>query len=168
VTADEIKAEVQRVENDTTTAISNLSIKADEISASVTTVETQLRDDLDSTNDNIATLTKEVEAKMTSEEVTLAIRQTLDDGVDKVTTSTGYTFDEEGLTVSKSNSEMTTQITEDGMTIRRNDDAMLTADHTGVNAMNLHATTYLMVGGRSRFENYESNRTGCFWIGGSN
>jgi vacuolar-type H+-ATPase subunit I/STV1 len=168
LTTDEIKAEVQRVEGDTTSAVSSLAVKADEISASVKSVETQLTDTVDSLNENIVTLTKEVEAKMTSDEVSLAIKQTLDDGVDKVTTSTGYTFDEEGLTVSKSNSEMTTQITEDGMTIRRNDDEMLTADHTGVKATNLHATTYLMVGGRSRFENYESDRTGCFWIGGTN
>ncbi len=168
ITTDEIKAEVKRVEDNGNQAIADLIVQADGISASVKTVETQLRDDLDSTNDNLTTLTKEVETKMTSDQVNLAIKQTLDDGVNKVTTSTGYTFDEEGLTVSKSNSEMTTQITEDGMTIRRNDDEMLVADHTGVNATNLHATTYLMVGGRSRFENYESDRTGCFWIGGSN
>lgn len=166
VTADEIKAEVQRVENDTTTAISNLAVRADEISASVTTVETQLTDTVDSLSENVTTLTKEVEAKMTSDQVNLAIKQTLDDGVDKVTTTTGYTFDQDGLTISKSDSEMTTQITEDGMTIYRDDTEVLTADHTGVVARDLHATTYLKVGGRSRFENYESNRTGCFWIGG--
>ena len=166
ITTDEIKAEVQRVENDTTTAISNLAVRADEISASVTTVETQLTDTVDSLSENVTTLTKEVEAKMTSDQVNLAIKQTLDDGVDKVTTTTGYTFDQDGLTISKSDSEMTTQITEDGMTIYRDDDEVLTADHTGVVARDLHATTYLKVGGRSRFENYESNRTGCFWIGG--
>ena len=33
-------------------------------------------------------------------------------------------------------------------------------------AVDLHASTYLMVGGRSRFENYGTDRTGCFWIGG--
>lgn len=166
LTADEIKAEVQRIESETDQAIADLSIQADNISASVTTVETQLNDTADSLTENITTLTKEVEAKMTSDQVNLIIQQTLEDGVNSVTTSTGYTFNEEGMTVSKSDSEMSTQITEDGMVIRHNDDAMLTADHTGVNAMNLHATTYLMVGGRSRFENYESNRTGCFWIGG--
>ena len=166
ITTDEIKAEVKRVEDNGNQAIADLIVQADGISASVQSVETQLNDSMDSVNENITTLTKEVEAKMTSDQVNLAIKQTLDDGVNKVTTSTGYTFDEEGLTVSKSNSEMTTQITEDGMIIRRNDDEMLTADHTGVKATNLHATTYLMVGGRSRFENYESNRTGCFWIGG--
>lgn len=43
---------------------------------------------------------------------------------------------------------------------------MLSATGNGVNATNLHAKTYLIIGGRSRFENYGTNRTGCFWIGG--
>ena len=46
---------------------------------------------------------------------------------------------------------------------------VLTADNQGVLARNLHATTYLIVGNRSRFENYDKDGnkyTGCFWIGG--
>lgn len=42
---------------------------------------------------------------------------------------------------------------------------MLIADTNGVQARNLEATTYLIIGGRSRFENYKTDRTGCFWIG---
>jgi hypothetical protein len=42
---------------------------------------------------------------------------------------------------------------------------LLTANHNGVEAKDLHARTYLIVGGKSRFENYGSDRTGCFWIG---
>lgn len=45
---------------------------------------------------------------------------------------------------------------------------MLTANKDGVDAVNLRAKTYLIIGkdkGRSRFEDYETNRTGCFWIG---
>ena len=60
---------------------------------------------------------------------------------------------------------MKTQITEDGMTVYKNDSAVLTANNVGVNAVNLHATTYLIIGTNSRFEDYGS-RTGCFWIGG--
>ena len=43
---------------------------------------------------------------------------------------------------------------------------MLTANKDGVNATNLKAITYLIIGERSRFENYGTDRTGCFWIGG--
>lgn len=95
--------------------------------------------------------------------------------------STEFSFDSEGLTVSKVEngaSRFKTTITEDGMVIGENasddsgDDSwtdVLTADNQGVLARNLHATTYLIVGSRSRFENYDkngNNYTGCFWIGG--
>ena len=61
---------------------------------------------------------------------------------------------------------MKTQITEDGMTVYKSDEAVLTANNLGVDAVNLHATTYLIIGTKSRFEDYGSSRTGCFWIGG--
>ena len=170
-------AKVDKVDKEITLAVSEmneqggrltkLELDTEGLTATVSSIETTMQDSVEGINESLETLTRTVETKMTSEEVTIAIKQELENGVDKVTTSTGFTFDEEGLTVSKSNSEMSTQITEDGMRIYRNDEEMLTADHTGVNATNLHATTYLMVGGRSRFENYQSDRTGCFWIGGN-
>lgn len=111
------------------------------------------------------TLTNKVDATMTSEQVQLAISTEVAKGASKVTTSTGFTFDDNGLTINKSDSEMSTNIDEDGMSIFRNSEEVLTADNTGVNATNLHATTYLIIGTNSRFEDYGSNRTGCFWIG---
>lgn len=51
------------------------------------------------------------------------------------------------------------------MVVYRDDTAMLTANHIGVEAMNLHATTYLMIGTYSRFEDFDPERTGCFWMG---
>ena len=121
----------------------------------------------------INTLTGEVEStkqeileiQRASNQLSIDLQKVTDDGVDKVTTKTGFTFNEVGLNISKSTSDISTQITEDGMTINRNDEALLTADHEGVEAKDLHARTYLIVGGRSRFENYGSDRTGCFWIG---
>lgn len=59
---------------------------------------------------------------------------------------------------------MKTQITEDGMTVYRGSEEQLVADKDGVFAKNLHATTYLIIGTYSRFEDY-NGRTGCFWIG---
>ena len=146
--------------------LSKLEIDTEGITGRVTSIETTTNDSLGALSGSLETLTKTVETKMTSEQVSLEIKKELANGVDKVETSTGYVFDETGLTVSKSGSEMTTQITEDGMTVYRDNDAVLVANNEGVEAENLHATTYLIVGGRSRFENYESNRTGCFWIGG--
>lgn len=169
ITTDEINASVSSNSSDINAnkeAIGALQINADNISASVSTVEKNTNDKIDGLNANIETLSKEVSVKMTPEAVRIAIESEISKGVDKVQTSTGFTFNEEGLTVSKSDSEMTTQITEDGMTISRNGQETLVANNQGVRAEDLHATTYLIIGTTSRFEDYGSNRTGCFWIGG--
>lgn len=147
-------------------AISSLQLTTDSISASVTNIEQTTAEALEGVNGDIATLTTRVEATMSAEDVKLEIQSELSNGVDKVTTATGFTFNEEGLTVSKTDSEMSTTITEDGMTVYKNEEAVLIADNEGVKAEDLHATTYLIVGTNSRFENYGDNRTGCFWIGG--
>lgn len=151
--------------------ITNLQLNTESINASVQKVETVTNETLDSINKELDTLTKKVETTVTAEEVNIAIKSELANGVSKVETTTGYTLDENGLTVSKSNSEMTTNINEDGMSVFRSGEEVLTADNVGVTAYNLHAKTYLIVGTTSRFEDYEKDgetRTGCFWIGGDN
>lgn len=112
------------------------------------------------TKENMASLT------LTTEDLKISVKQAEIDGAKKVETETGFKFDANGLEVSKTGSEMSTQITEDGMKVFRNNTEVLTADHKGVNAANLHATTYLIIGNNSRFEDYEGTRTACFWIGG--
>lgn len=146
-------------------AISALQVEANGISATVQKIETEANDGFESINSDIATLTSKVDAAITAESVQLAIQQELADGVEKVVTTTGFTFDEAGLTVAKSGSEMTTTITEDGMLVFRDTEEVLRADNEGVKAEDLHATTYLIIGTNSRFENYGTDRTGCFWIG---
>lgn len=81
-------------------------------------------------------------------------------------TTAGYTFDEEGLTVKRSGAQTQTQITEDGLVVYKNDNDVLTANSQGVYTVNLHASAYLSVADRCRFEKYNSSRVGCFWIGG--
>ena len=105
---------------------------------------------------------------MTSDDVKIEIQKEISKGANRVSTSTGFTFDDNGLRVSKSDSEMSTQITEDGMKVYRNNDVVLTANNQGVDAKNLHATTYLIIGGNSRMEDVVENnvkRTAVFWIG---
>lgn len=147
-------------------ALSALQLTTDGISASVTNIEQTTAEAIEGVNSDIATLTTRVEATMSAEDVKLEIQSELANGVDKVVTSTGFTFNEEGLTVSKTGSEMSTTITEDGMTVYKDGEAVLIADNEGVSAEDLHATTYLIIGTNSRFEDYGSDRTGCFWIGG--
>lgn len=153
------------------TRISNLETKTDGITASVTeirTIQNTNTNSIEILNDDIGVLTESVNTKMDSTSVNLAITSALSNGVSKVSTTTGFTFDEEGLTISKSGSEMTTIIDEDGMEIKRDGDTQLKADNEGVTAYDLHAKTYLIVGSNSRFEDYERNgkkQTGCFWVG---
>ena len=150
-------------------SISALQLNTESISASVSKVETDLSDTMEGVNEEIATLTQRVDATMSAEDVRLEIQSELNDGVTKVTTNTGFTFNDEGLTIDNSSSEMKTTITEDGMTVYKNDEDVLVANNEGVQAKNLHATTYLIIGENSRFEDYTNSdgeaRTGCFWIG---
>ena len=138
----------------------------DGVSASVQETQTYVNTTLEGVNGNIETLFNEVDAKMSSEEVAIAIQKKIDDGIDKVTTSTGFTFNQDGLTVSKTGTDISTTITEDGMLIRKQNEELLTANNEGVTAIDLHAKTYLIIGKNSRIEDYNYNRTGVFWIGG--
>lgn len=115
--------------------------------------------------DDVNDLTLEVSSKMTAEDVSIQIQSAMSEGVERVTTTTGFIFNEEGLHISKTDSEITTSVTEDGMTIYRRSSEVLEVNQAGVKAEDLHATTYLVIGNNSRFEDYGSDRTGCFWIG---
>lgn len=114
---------------------------------------------------SVANMEQKVSQVMTPEDVSIMIENSKSDGVTAVTTTTGFTFNEEGLRVTKTNSEVSTIITDDGMTVSRDDADMLIADSFGVQAVNLHANTYLIIGKYSRFEDMEPNRTGCYWVG---
>ena len=145
--------------------VSQLFQDTESINASVKKVETTVNDNIDAVNSELETLITKVNATMTSEEINIAIQKELENGVSKVETTTGFIFDDTGLTINKSGSEMKTTITEDGMKVYRDDTEVLVANNIGVEATNLHATTYLIIGSHSRFEDYGDNRTGCFWIG---
>lgn len=149
--------------NDFEEKIGQLEVKTDSIEASVSETQESIANSTESMREQIETLTKKVDLAVTSEDLQIKIENTLENDVYQVTTTTGYKFDKDGLSISKSDSVLSTKITEDGMTVLKNNETMLTANNQGVEAKNLHATTYLIIGNRSRFENYGS-RTGCFWI----
>lgn len=89
--------------------------------------------------------------------------------VDHVTTKTGYTFNSDGLTISKSGEEIKNRLDNTGMYVTRSETEILTANNEGVNAINLTARQYLTIGKNSRIEDYtngtDGNRTACFYIG---
>lgn len=101
--------------------------------------------------------------------------QTLEDtGVSEVTTTTGYMFNADGLTIYRTGSNIKNLLNNLGMYVTKvvgeSEESVLTADEDGVNAVNLTARQYLIVGANSRFEDYNdgnnARRTACFYIGG--
>lgn len=146
-------------------SIAAIQMNTESIVSSVKKIEERTNEALEKVEEEIETLTKWVEAAMDSESLRILIQQELINGVDKVHTSTGFSFDAEGLKVSKTGSEMETLLDEDGLKIYRDNTEVLTVDNTGVNGLNMTIRQYLIVGG-SRFEAYGSDRTGCFWVGG--
>lgn len=146
--------------------VSSLEVTTEGISSSVSSLSTITGELTQTLNDNFETLSESIKTKVSATDVQITVEKELSKGVDKVQTSTGFTFNDEGLTVSKSGTEMSTRITEDGMTVYKDNEVMLIADNLGVDAVNLKASTYLIIGTNSRFENYGDDRTACFWIGG--
>ena len=115
------------------------------------------------------TVTKMAEVMMDEEAVKIKITEAIE-GIDSVQTSTGYTFDKDGLNIHKDGEEMHNTLDNTGMYVRRGNDVVLEANNKGVNAINLTARQYLIVGQNSRFEDYsngtDTNRTACFFTGG--
>lgn len=168
---EDMESELSSIKSETKTlneTVTSLQLGTDSINASVKSLEETMIRTTDGLTNDISIIQERVDLAMTSEDLKIEIQNQLINGTTKVSTSTGYTFDEEGLNISKSDSEMKTLITEDGMKVFKNDETMLTANNQGVDAKNLTATTYLIIGKNSRMENYTENgstRTAVFWIG---
>lgn len=149
--------------------ISTITINTDSISNSVVEITKLVEDGQAATDASIKSLEERVDTTVTKDEFNIEISNILSEGADKVVTSTGYSFDEDGLTITKTGSDISTQITEDGITVSRDGEVVLSADNEGVKAEDLHATTFLIIGDNARFETFEEDgevRVGCFWIGG--
>ena len=99
--------------------------------------------------------------------------------VSEVETTTGYTFNADGLTIRKSEQEILNKLDNTGMYVKRSTggsgdnetfDDVLTANADGVSAINLTARQYLTIGSNSRFEDFsrggtDTKRTACYFVG---
>lgn len=103
--------------------------------------------------------------EQTADAVKIAVNVIKENGAQLVKTTSGYVFDKDGLKISKSGEDVENVIDNTGMYVKRSGKAVLEANDKGVKAVDLEASTYLTVGGRSRFENYLTDRTACFWVG---
>lgn len=121
----------------------------------------------------VAKLNELASVTMTKSQIELAISGAID-GIDGIDTKTGVVVDVDGVKVYREGDSVENRITHGGMYVRRNAgesrEDVLVADEDGVNALNLTARKYLIIGENSRFEDYVDDagkkRTACFWIGG--
>lgn len=157
IRATSIETTVEENQKTTQEQIAEIDIRADGIESSVSSEIEGVKSEL-------------TEIKQSSEDVSIRIEKIETDGVDSVTTATGYTFDSEGMHIQKDGEEVSNNIDHTGMYVKRSDEVILQANADGVVAVDLHAKNYLIVGDYTRFENYnngsDSKRTGLFWIGG--
>lgn len=171
---DDTRKDVDSVEstlrNEITEQATTLSRSTEEIVMTATEqIRTEMGDSISGVNETISELNRKVEMKLDANAVSIVVKEELAQGVDQVQTESGYRFDKDGLTISKTGEEMSNVLDNTGMYVKRAGDNILTANNNGVEAVNLHASTYLIIGsgnGRSRIEDYGTDRTGVFWIGG--
>ena len=81
-------------------------------------------------------------------------------------TGKNFDFNKNGLTIANEGFSMQNLLDEEGMEVTRDGEGILSATKDGVNAIDLTARQYLIVGKNARFEDYGTGRTACFWIGG--
>ena len=88
--------------------------------------------------------------------------------INHIVTTTGYSFNNDGLLIQKSGEEISNLLDNTGMYVKRSGEKILTANNKGVEAINLTAKQYLIIGKNSRFEDYKNGssdcRTACFAI----
>lgn len=162
--------------------ISNLSINVGEIRTSVSNNYQEITQKFDgyAPKSSVIEVQNSVTQLQTDTYTKTEINTKLTDGsVTKVYTISG-TFDENGMTYEKINAQTKTTINEVGINTKRtsNDETILFAGYVDDNNIqyadykgqtivateNILVKNYLVVGSKSRFEDFETG-TGCFYIG---
>ena len=119
-------------------------------------------------NDLLTTKQSMADLKVQSDNVNIEVQKIVNYGVDKVTTSMGYTFNDDGLHIQKPGQEIVNTLDDEGMSVTRGEEVMLQADKDGVIATDVKVRNYLIIGKHARFEDYndgtDSKRTACFWV----
>ena len=106
--------------------------------------------------------------KVDSDAIAISVSKLLSDGITSVKTETGYTFNADGLWISKLGQEIVNQIDNTGMYVSRSGDVVFQANADGVEAENIKVRKYLNIGNHSRIEDFKDSAgneyTACFWI----
>nr|DAM69558.1 MAG TPA: hypothetical protein [Bacteriophage sp.] len=145
-----------------------------------------LRDSINQTltdyakSEDVVQLRQAVETQQTETNLKIEIiNEVLEGGISKVKTSKGYTFDDEGLKIADSESEITSKLDNKSFEVRDNtsghaDSELLYAgidvktNESVVRSENLTVRKYFNIGTNSRLEDFEKNNkpgTGVFFVG---
>ena len=150
--------------SETVTILNNDYLRAEQVNA-----------EIDGTKEDIDILKqKQASTELTTEAFQIQLDTINNEGVNKVKTSMGYTFDDEGMKIDKENADTGTIVDEAGFRVLDktgiNEQNLLYAgyvkegdtnypDYIGqtiVATANLIVQNYLVVGSNSRFEDYEN------------
>lgn len=142
------------VENrDTAGKVAKLTVNVDSLTGEISQQQKQA-DAMDS---------RLTQVQQTAQDLSVTVQSVLEDGVSRVETAMGYTFDDQGLSIRKSGQEMENRLDHTGMYVERSGEVILQANNQGVVATDVQVRNYLILGGHSRLEDY-GGRTACFWI----
>lgn len=155
-TADDAQADVDNLANATTQKFAELDVTTEGITSEVTKQTARV----DQMEESISSI------QQTAEGISIRVQNIIENGVDKVTTGTGYTFNNDGLKITESGQEIENLLDNTGMYVTRSGETILQANNAGVVATDVTVRNYLIIGTHARFEDYGDGRTSCFYIGG--
>lgn len=164
----------------------NINSVVTEVSTLKTTVNnnyTSLKGELENyaTTENVEVISNSVQALQTSTNYYIGLTEDIqENGVSKVTTEKGFTFDNDGLTIDETNAKTKSNLDTDGLVVidktSSDNEILLQAgydENTGetiVKSKNMTVEKYLSIGEYSRIEDYEdelgNHGTAIFWTGG--
>lgn len=167
-TATSLSASVSSVKTDIKTAegdISNIRTRVEKNEADIKAASDSITATVKSTTEDLTGIRKQLtELTQDADSLNLSIQNIEKNGVSQVTTTTGYTFNDKGLTIRKSGSEIENRMDNTGMYVTRDGDTMLQANAAGVVATDVTIRNFLIVGDHARFESYPTNRIACFYV----
>lgn len=178
---------VQTIVDEANTSISTITQKTTEIEAKALenekTINNKYQDVLKqldgyATDSDIVAIKESVKTAQNESSYAIEIAKQIQvNGVDKVTTKTGYTFGEDGLNIEKSGAKVKSKLNEAGLDIRdatgASNESLMYAGYdsnlgeTIVRTKNLTVNKYLVIGKYSRMEDFVKDGiagTGMFWV----
>lgn len=164
-TVDGLKMQILQQESETGQRLAKAELDAAGLATRVGSMEAETAQNAH----EIASVKESVtEMKQTAEGVTVQVQSILDNGVSKVTTGMGYTFDAYGLKIQKPGEAVGNLLDNTGMYVTRSGQVILQANASGVVATDVKVNNFLILGEHARLEDYsdgeDARRTACFWV----